>query len=122
MKPTPTDITLDHPARVLEISFSDQSTFRLPCEYLRVYSPSAEVRGHAPGQETLQVGKERVNIDDLKPIGNYALQLFFDDGHNSGLYTWDILYDLGKNYENCWADYLDRLKAAGYTRSSDSET
>jgi DUF971 family protein len=122
MKPTPTDITLDHPARILEISFSDQSTFRLPCEFLRVNSPSAEVKGHAPGQEVLQVGKEQVNIDDMKPVGNYALQIFFDDAHNSGLFTWDMLYDLGKNYESYWADYLDCLKAAGHTRKSEAES
>ena len=114
--PRPTDINLHQQSRVLEISFEDGSTFSLPCEYLRVYSPSAEVRGHGPGQEVLQLGKENVNIEKIEPVGNYAIQLHFDDGHNTGIYSWETLYTMGSNYDGLWQEYLDRLKAAGHQR------
>jgi DUF971 family protein len=112
----PTDIRLHQKSRALEIVFDDQHRFRLPCEYLRVYSPSAEVQGHGPGQEVLQVGKENVNIVNIEPVGNYAVRLFFDDGHDTGLYSWEWLYHLGVNQERLWSDYLQRLQAAGYKR------
>jgi DUF971 family protein len=115
-KPLPTDIKLHKKSRVLEISFQDGAHFNLPCEYLRVYSPSAEVRGHGPGQEVLQVGKENVNIDNIEPVGNYAVVLHFDDGHNTGIYSWDTLYELGANQERYWETYLKRLKDAGHER------
>lgn len=114
--PKPTDINLHQKSRVLEIAFDDGSHYELSCEYLRVYSPSAEVQGHGPGQEVLQVGKENVNITGIKPVGNYAIQPDFDDGHNSGIYSWETLYVLGKNKEELWADYLKRLDEAGHTR------
>lgn len=112
----PTDITLHRATRVLEIAFDDGERFRLPCEYLRVYSPSAEVRGHGPGQEVLVSGKRDVNIEAIEAVGNYAVKLVFDDGHDSGLYDWDYLYRLGRNHDRWWADYLARLKKAGRSR------
>ena len=114
--PRPTDINLHQKSRVLEISFDDGKQFQLPCEYLRVYSPSAEVRGHGPGQEVLQVGKEQVNITAVEPVGNYAIKLAFDDGHNTGIYSWDTLYQLGENYDALWQEYLKRLEKSGYKR------
>ena len=114
----PTDIKLHQKSRVLEITFDDGSTFNLPCEYLRVYSPSAEVQGHGPGQEVLQLGKEKVNITGIEPVGNYAIQLDFDDGHNTGIYSWDTLYRLGANQEELWAEYLARLEKAGHKRKA----
>ena len=117
----PTEIKLHKQSRILEISFEDGSTFNLPAEYLRVYSPSAEVQGHGPGQGVLQVGKEDVNIENIQPVGNYGIQLFFDDNHNTGIYAWDTLYDLGRNYEKYWNEYLERLKAAGHKRRDPSE-
>jgi len=114
--PAPTEIKLHQVSRALEISFEDGKTFRLPCEFLRVYSPSAEVRGHGPGQETLQIGKRNVEIKAVEPVGNYAVQLAFSDGHNTGIYSWDILYDYGLRQETLWADYLARLHAAGASR------
>ena len=101
---------------MLEISFDDGARFDLPCEYLRVYSPSAEVRGHGPGQEVLQVGKEQVNISAIDPVGSYAVRLHFDDGHNTGLYSWDLLYELGVHQQEKWQAYLERLQRAGHTR------
>lgn len=112
----PTDIRLHQKSRILEISFEDGTQFHLPCELLRVYSPSAEVQGHGPGQEVLQIGKEAVNIKDIEPTGNYAVILHFDDGHNTGIYSWQFLYSLGQNQEMLWKDYCDRLEAAGYQR------
>ena len=112
----PAEIRLHQKSRVLEIRFDDGAHFDLPCEYLRVYSPSAEVRGHGPGQEVLQVGKEDVNIVAIEPVGRYAVKLVFDDGHQSGLYSWDLLYRLGKNREALWTDYLRRLHEAGDQR------
>lgn len=120
--PTPTDITLHKKSRLLEIAFADGSHFKLPCEYLRVFSPSAEVRGHGPGQETLQTGKREVEITDLAAVGNYAVQPFFSDGHQSGIYSWDLLYSLGVNQDQFWAEYLARLEAAGASRDVDSTT
>jgi len=114
----PTDIKLHQKSRLLEITFDDGSHFELPCEYLRVYSPSAEVRGHGPGQEVLQLGKENVNITAIEPVGNYAVQLDFDDGHNTGIYSWDTLYTLGKEKDALWAEYLARLEKAGHQRKT----
>ena len=114
--PRPTDIRLHQVSRKLEIAFDDGSNFQLPCEFLRVYSPSAEVRGHGAGQEVLQVGKEDVNIVGIEPVGQYALKLTFSDGHDTGLYSWDYLYDLGLRQDELWHSYLDRLAAAGHTR------
>ncbi|MEE8428044.1 MAG: DUF971 domain-containing protein [Gammaproteobacteria bacterium] len=110
----PTEINLHKQSRVLEIVFEDGSRFHLPCEYLRVYSPSAEVRGHAQGEGTLQVGKEDVNITHIEPVGHYAIQLYFDDNHDTGIYSWQTLYDLGVNQEKYWQDYLRQLEEAGY--------
>ena len=114
--PQPTAITLHQKSRVLEIAFDDGRTFRLPCELLRVYSPSAEVRGHGPGQETLQTGKREVGITALQPVGNYALQPTFDDGHDTGLFSWDYLHFLGSQQAELWADYERRLAEAGVNR------
>jgi DUF971 family protein len=116
--PSPSNIVLHKASRLLEIAFDDGSTFRLPFEFLRVYSPSAEVRGHGPGQETLQVGKRDVTIDDLQAVGHYALQPLFSDGHHSGIYSWEYLYELGTNQERLWADYLARLEAEGGSREA----
>lgn len=116
--PRPTDIRLHQLSRLLEVHFDDGATFRLPCEYLRVYSPSAEVRGHGPGQEVLQTGKEQVNIVGIAPVGQYAVKLSFSDGHDTGLYSWDYLYELGTNQQTLWQQYLDRLAAAGITRQA----
>lgn len=116
--PKPTDINLHQQSRILEVAFEDGSHFELPCEYLRVYSPSAEVQGHGPGQEVLQVGKEQVNITAIEPVGNYAVKLEFDDGHNTGIYSWDTLYDLGRDKEENWANYLARLEKAGHKRKA----
>jgi len=110
---SPTEITLHQKTRVLTISFDDGARFDLPCEYLRVYSPSAEVRGHGPGQEVLQVGKQDVRITAIEPVGMYAVKLVFDDGHDSGLYSWQWLYELGEGQQEKWQDYLDRLAADG---------
>lgn len=112
----PLDIRLHRQSRILELTYRDGTRFALPCEFLRVYSPSAEVRGHAPGQETLQVGKEQVQIDAVEPMGNYAVKLRFSDGHDTGIYTWELLYDLGSRRDALWSAYLEKLAAAGYTR------
>ena len=111
-----TEITLHQKSRVLEIEFSDGRKFRLPYEFLRVYSPSAEVRGHGPGQEVLQVGKRTIEIRALEPVGSYAVQPQFSDGHNTGIYSWDYLYELGENQEKLWSQYLEKLAAAGASR------
>jgi DUF971 family protein len=118
----PTEIKLHQVSDVLEISFDDGSTFKLPCEYLRVYTPSAEAVGHAPGQEILQLGKEEVSINEIKPIGNYAICPIFSDGHNSGIYTWDLLYKLGAEYKALWANYLNELNDAGHPRQDSLKT
>lgn len=114
--PIPTEIKLHKQSKLLEIAFNDGRRFSLPFEYLRVFSPSAEVRGHGPGQEVLQVGKKYVDITNIEPVGQYAVCLFFDDGHNSGIYSWDYFYDLGVNQERYWQAYLARLEAAGESR------
>lgn len=98
------------------MTFDTGESFQLSCEYLRVYSPSAEVRGHGPGQEVLQTGKEQVNIDAIEPVGQYAVKLVFDDGHQSGIYSWNVLYHLGRHYDTLWQEYLARLEKAGYAR------
>lgn len=114
--PQPTEITLHQATRALEIAFADGKSFRLPCEFLRVFSPSAEVRGHGPGQETLQTGKKDVTITAIEPVGQYAIQLRFSDGHDTGIYSWDLLYDYGMNQDSMWQDYLKRLQEAGASR------
>ena len=114
--PVPTDIRLRNKSRLLTVAFDDGVEFDLSFEYLRVYSPSAEVRGHGPGQETLQHGKRNVTVTAVEPVGHYAIKLVFDDGHDTGLYTWTYLYELGNNKASNWQSYLDRLQAAGYSR------
>ncbi|QSA96331.1 gamma-butyrobetaine hydroxylase-like domain-containing protein [Methylococcus sp. EFPC2] len=114
--PNPTDITLHQATRILEVAFDDGSRFELPCEYLRVYSPSAEVRGHGPDQEVLQVGKQDVTITALEPVGHYAIKPTFSDGHDSGIYPFEMLYNLGIHQKELWGEYLRRLREAGYER------
>jgi len=114
--PVPTELNLHRLSRVLEISFDDGANYKLPAEYLRVYSPSAEVMGHGPGQRKVPIGKENVNIDRIEPVGNYAVVLYFDDEHNTGIYSWETLYNLGKHFDELWEDYLGELKEAGYQR------
>ena len=115
-KHTPSEIKLHQKSRQMEISFADGRRFELSYEFLRVHSPSAEVRGHGPGQEVLQVGKKDVDITAIEPVGNYAVQPRFSDGHDSGLYSWDYLYDLGSNHDQLWQQYLQRMRAAGASR------
>ncbi|HEY1289063.1 MAG TPA: DUF971 domain-containing protein [Burkholderiales bacterium] len=112
----PTQITLHQKSRVLEIAFSDGRGFHLPYEYLRVYSPSAEVRGHGPGQEVLQTGKRDVEIRALEAVGSYAVQPLFSDGHSTGIYSWDYLYELGEEQDRLWAEYLKKLEVEGRSR------
>lgn len=115
-RPTPTEIKLHQKSRVLEISFADGSRFELPFEFLRVHSPSAEVRGHGPGQEVLQSGKRNVDILSLEPVGTYAVQPHFSDGHATGIYSWDYLYEIGNSHASLWQTYLERIEAAGASR------
>lgn len=115
-RPYPVSLNLKKKSRLLEVEFDDGKTFELGCELLRVYSPSAEVRGHGPGQEVLQLGKENVGIENIEAVGNYAVKLVFDDGHDSGIYTWDFLYDLGIKQAEYWQTYLHALAHAGYER------
>ncbi|MEX2515853.1 MAG: DUF971 domain-containing protein [Gammaproteobacteria bacterium] len=117
----PVSIKLHQQSRLLDIEFEDGAKFELSCEYLRVNSPSADVQGHGPGQQTLQVGKERVNIKQIEPVGNYAVKLHFDDGHNTGLYSWSYLYELGKNQPQNWQAYLDALQARGLARKTPAD-
>jgi DUF971 family protein len=117
----PVRIVMHRVSRVLEIEYGDGRSFRLPFEFLRVHSPSAEVRGHGPGQEVLQTGKAEVGIDAIEPVGNYAIQPRFSDGHATGIYSWDYLYRLGENQESMWQDYLKRLEAAGASRASGTQ-
>jgi len=114
----PTGITLHQKSRLLEIAFSDGRTYRLPFEFLRVYSPSAEVRGHGPGQEVLQTGKRAVTISAIEPVGVYAVKFVFSDGHDTGIYSWDYLYELGLKHDFNWKTYLARLQSAGASREA----
>lgn len=114
--PTPTEIKLHQASRVLEIAFADGASFKLPYEFLRVYSPSAEVRGHGPGQETLQTGKRDVTISEVEPIGHYAIRPTFSDGHDTGIYSWEYLHGLGESFDELWQRYLDRLARSGASR------
>ena len=116
--PTPTALTVHSQSRILEIAFSDGAQFKIPFELMRIYSPSAEVQGHGPGQEILQTGKREVNVVKLEPIGNYAVKPVFSDGHESGLFTWDYLYHLGADQTQLWVDYERRLQAAGVARDA----
>ncbi|MDO9366169.1 MAG: DUF971 domain-containing protein [Methylotenera sp.] len=116
--PRPIDIKLHQSSRLLEIKFDNGTECMLSCEFLRVYSPSAEVRGHGVGQEVLQVGKEDVNITAIQPVGNYAVKLVFSDDHDTGLYSWDYLYELARDYEALWLEYLGKLSAAGIKRKA----
>lgn len=116
--PLPQSLTVHEASHVLEIGYSDGKNFRLPFELMRVYSPSAEVQGHGPGQEVLQTGKRNVSIDNIEQVGNYAIKPFFSDGHESGLFTWNYLYELGDQQEQLWAAYLARLEAAGVDRDT----
>ena len=116
--PTPQAMTVHSQSKVLEVSFSDGAAFRIPFELMRVYSPSAEVQGHGPGQEVLQSGKREVGLTGLEPVGNYAVQPSFSDGHSSGIFTWDYLYFLGSQQDQLWADYTARLAAAGVERDA----
>jgi DUF971 family protein len=116
--PTPTALTVHGQSRVLEIAFSDGAQFRIPFELMRIYSPSAEVQGHGPGQEVLQTGKRHVELESLEPVGNYAVQPRFSDGHDSGIFSWDYLYYLGAKQEQLWAQYEQRLAEAGAERDA----
>jgi DUF971 family protein len=114
----PTSLTIRQQSKILEIAFDDGAAFSIPFELMRVYSPSAEVKGHGPGQEVLQVGKREVGIKGVEPVGNYAVKPLFDDGHDSGIFTWDYLYKLGSEQAALWQDYLQRLQAAGFDGDS----
>ncbi len=118
VSPIPSDVKLHQVSKVLELAFADGRAFRLPYEFLRVYSPSAEVRGHGPGQETLQIGKKDVTIDEVEAIGHYAIRPRFSDGHDTGIYSWEYLHDLCVRQDELWQDYLDRLAAAGASREA----
>ena len=114
--PVPAGITLHQASGILSLSYDDGSKFDLPCEYLRVFTPSAEARGHGPGQEVLQVGKRGINIERIEPVGNYALRLVFSDGHDTGLYSWDLLHGLAVHHDEMWQSYLAKLEEAGASR------
>lgn len=118
--PQPTEIKLHQKSRILEVAFADGKTFQLSCEFLRVHSPSAEVRGHGPGQEVLQIGKKNVEITKIEPVGSYAVQLAFSDGHDTGIYSWDLLYDYGLRQAEMWQNYLKRMAEAGASREPGS--
>ncbi|HTJ91953.1 MAG TPA: DUF971 domain-containing protein [Pararobbsia sp.] len=118
VSPTPSGLVLHKQSKVLEVQYADGRSYRLPFELLRVMSPSAEVKGHGPGQETLQTGKRDVVVAGLAPVGHYAVQIMFSDGHDSGIYTWDYLYTLSTRQDEIWADYLSRLAAAGLDRDA----
>lgn len=120
--PIPSEIKLHQKSRRLELCYENGETFSLDFEYLRVYTPSAEARGHGPGQETLQTGKRNVEIERIEPVGTYALRLVFSDGHDSGLYSWDLLYNLGKHQEELWQNYLEQLEAQGLSRDVDTSS
>jgi DUF971 family protein len=116
----PTELNLHRQSRVLDISFDDGTSYSLPCEFLRVYSPSAEVQGHTDDQRVLQLGKENVSIERIEPVGNYAVVLHFDDGHNTGIYSWETLHKMGSNYDAMWSQYLKELEDAGHKRKEPS--
>ncbi len=118
--PIPNEISLHTQSRVLELAYENGENYRLDFEYLRVYTPSAEARGHGPGQEVLQTGKRNVVIEGIEPVGTYALRLIFSDGHDSGLYSWDILYNLAQHHDELWAEYLKQLEARGLSRDIDN--
>ena len=120
--PAPTEIKLHQKSRVMELTFADGKRFALSYEFLRVYSPSAEVHGHGPGQEVLQAGKKDVEIVGVEPVGSYAIQPQFSDGHDTGIYSWDYLYDLGLDHDRLWAEYLKRMEAAGASREPGAAT
>lgn len=120
--PIPSEIKLHRTSRRLEISYPDGESFLLDFEYLRVFTPSAEARGHGPGQEVLQTGKRNVILENIEPVGNYALRLIFSDGHDSGLYSWDILYNLGRHHAELWAEYLAQIEARGLSRDIDTSS
>jgi len=119
--PSPVEIKLHQESRLLEIKFDNNTECSLSCEFLRVYSPSAEVQGHSPSQAVLQIGKEKVNISNIEPVGNYAVKITFSDGHDTGLYSWNYLYRLAENYEQLWIEYLGKLDAAGIKRIIDEK-
>jgi DUF971 family protein len=121
-KPVPTGLTVHNMSKVLDVEFDDGAAFSIPFELLRVYSPSAEVMGHGPGQEVLQVGKREVGIAGVEPVGNYAVQPTFSDGHNTGIFTWEYLYKLGSQKDVLWAGYMDRLHASGFEGDSGRKT
>lgn len=120
--PIPTEIKLHQVSRKMEIAFNNGTRFELPYEFLRVYSPSAEVRGHGPGQEVLQLGKKNIEIKSIEPVGNYAVVLMFSDGHDTGIYSWDYLYELGEHYVALWDRYLSRMEQAGASREPLADT
>ncbi|QRM18142.1 DUF971 domain-containing protein [Dechloromonas sp. TW-R-39-2] len=120
--PIPNEIKLHQKSRLLELNYESGESFQLDFEYLRVMTPSAEARGHGPGQETLQAGKRNVDIERIEPVGTYALRLVYSDGHDSGLYSWDLLYNLGKHHSELWAEYLTQLEAQGLSRDIDTRT
>ena len=118
--PIPSEIKLQQKSRLLEIAYESGESFKLDFEYLRVFTPSAEARGHGPGQETLQTGKRNVDIERIEPVGTYALRFVFSDGHDSGLYSWDLLYNLGKHHDELWQEYLKQLEGQGLSRDIDT--
>jgi len=118
--PIPTEIKLHQKSRLLELAYENGERYTLDFEYLRVYTPSAEARGHGPGQETLQTGKRNVNIEHIEPVGTYAVRFVFSDGHDSGLYSWDLLYNLGKHHDELWAEYLKLIESQGLSRDVDT--
>lgn len=120
--PIPSEIKLHQKSRVLEIAYESGENYTLDFEYLRVFTPSAEARGHAPGQETLQTGKRNVTIDRIEPVGTYALRFVFSDGHDSGLYSWDLIHNLGKHHDELWQDYLNQIEAQGLSRDIDTSS
>jgi DUF971 family protein len=120
--PIPSEIKLHQKSRRLELIYGDSESYALDFEYLRVYTPSAEARGHGPGQETLQTGKRNVDIKSIEPVGTYALRLVFSDGHDSGLYSWDLLYNLGKHHDELWQDYLTQIETQGLSRDIDTSS
>jgi DUF971 family protein len=118
--PIPSEIKLHQKSRLLELSYENGEHYTLDFEYLRVFTPSAEARGHGPGQETLQTGKRNVNVERIEPVGSYAVRLVFSDGHDSGLYSWDLLHNLGKHHDELWADYLKQIEGQGLSRDIDT--